>query len=493
MRKTNLKKLLALIIALIMVASSLTYIVSAAENGAEEPPQDGLTAAEIDDGYSSPWAFWDIFMAENVYGLGERGTYSNFKGHFTWEKFKPALESMTLKFGIESEWPDGRYEDGVFLTRGEVISDLHVVIATILEFSGLLDDSLDYFVENGLIKGRGNGDYQLDAACTTEEMIILAKRVHEHIIYELGLDSKGFFWKVTGENNDVYILGSIHISDGSLYPVSRAISAAFDGAEYIGFEIIDVTEEEEAYYYEKGFLDGMTIDEIIDPYLYEFYEVVWQMLGVEKEIYDYLQPWMAWSELQYILMAMTGDENETIDDIFYNMLTMMGLGIDNYFMFKSTFDEKEMFQLESVTLQADMFASFSYELQEALLAGVLMEFYMMLEGGEIEDEEIDESEDYMSAAESLSAMLIAWKTGDEAAMLEFSGKNAENDDPLVGEYNNKLLTLRDIAMAEKIILILDESEGEGDYFIIVGAAHLVGEGSIIDILIKAGYEVERIK
>ncbi|MCL1858960.1 MAG: TraB/GumN family protein [Oscillospiraceae bacterium] len=46
-------------------------------------------------------------------------------------------------------------------------------------------------------------------------------------------------------------------------------------------------------------------------------------------------------------------------------------------------------------------------------------------------------------------------------------------------------------MVEKIIEFL--TEGEDDYFVVVGAAHMVGRDGIVKLLIKAGYKVERIK
>jgi len=437
----------------------------------------------------SDWAYWYIFMASTAYGLGNADTYTYFKSDVTWEKFKPVFDSIGQTF-YDQDWSSVFDVHGE-ARRGAIIMHLYTLILRFLQIesvAGTEYEALEYFIENGLINGRASGGYQLDEICTVEEMIIFSVRVYEHLMYELGLDSKGFFWKVTGENNIVYLLGSIHASDGSLYPMSKEILDAFDSAKYIGFEIFDVTEEDMDYYISKIFItDGTTIADHIDPEMYEFYAEVWEFFGIPQEIYDYIQPWAAWSDLQYLLIAMN-EETETVDDIFDNMELMAALGVDNYFMDMAYFTGKELMQLESLISQADMLSSFSPDLQEALLGGILFEFYRLFYGDE-ELEEYGELGDTMDGF--FTAMLAAWKSGDEVFMLELTGRDIEWEHPLDIEYNYKMLTERDIAMTDKIIVILNESEDI--YFIIVGAAHLIGTGSIIDLLIKAGFEVERIK
>jgi uncharacterized protein YbaP (TraB family) len=47
-------------------------------------------------------------------------------------------------------------------------------------------------------------------------------------------------------------------------------------------------------------------------------------------------------------------------------------------------------------------------------------------------------------------------------------------------------------MAAAIAELLEDGDN-GDYFIIIGAAHFVGDGSIIDLLEEMGYTIERIR
>ena len=56
-----------------------------------------------------------------------------------------------------------------------------------------------------------------------QEILVFAMRAYDHIVYSLGQDAKGCFWKISDDDNIVYLLGSIHSSDNSLYPLSRDI------------------------------------------------------------------------------------------------------------------------------------------------------------------------------------------------------------------------------------------------------------------------------
>jgi len=479
MKNSTLKRLLSLFIVIVMLISGSSQMTVSASGG----PPDGV---QITDMYS-PWAYWDIYMAQNVYNLGNEGTYSNFKGGFTWMKFTPVLGSIAAKFGIDMEWAE---KEEYAFTRGETIEALYSIIIEVLELEEPAK-AIDYFAFHELITGRSFKDYQLDKKCTTEEMIVFSVRVYDHIVHRLKLDSKGFFWKVTGESNTIYLLGSIHISDGSLYPLNPKIEAAFNGSEYLVLEITpDQSDEDMEYYMTKGMiLDGSTIKDYIDPDVYELYEWVCQTLGMEKEVYDKLQPWMAESLLGYLAYAMTS-EYDDIDSLLNNLEEMDLLGIESHFTQRAMNGEKIMIQLESARHQADFLSSFSPELQEFMLFWVLVDFYEFFTGESIFDDDFYEENERTTAVESLYNTLEIWKKGDEKALIKIIGLDVEWEHPIDIEYNYIMLTLRNIAMVEQILEFLND---DADYFIVVGAAHMFGKDGIVQLLIDEGYKVERVR
>jgi len=423
---------------------------------------------------------WDVFMAQNVYGFGDKNTYSKINENLTWEKLKPVLTSMTLKFGNDSEWVDDRYEKGAYITRGEVISCLFDIIYPTIEIKGIWDINV-YFATYGLIPG----NYRLNIICSVEEMIGLTVRAYEHIIHELNFDSKGFFWKVTGEHNIVYLLGSIHITDSFLYPLNKKIEAAFDSTSHLAVErdFDSDTEEDDEYYYGKAYIsDGTTIADYLDPVIYGGYEAICDIFGFSQDFSDYIYPWFASMILDQIATGImfANEDTKSIEDSYNAVWT---LGIDNHFLNKALMQEKNIIGLETAKSRADMQASFSRELQEAILIGSLFNIFNLL--GFYDDDPIEEPET------SIFDLLDIWKSGDEKALIKSQGIDEKTNDPLLKEYNYKMLTERNKQMTEKIIEFL--TEGEGDYFVVVGAAHMVGNDGIVKLLTKAGYKVERIK
>jgi len=50
---------------------------------------------------------------------------------------------------------------------------------------------------------------------------------------------------------------------------------------------------------------------------------------------------------------------------------------------------------------------------------------------------------------------------------------------------------RNAGMANRIREYLNS--GKGDYFVVVGAGHLLGEGSMVDLLQQQGYQVTPVR
>lgn len=464
------KILLSLCIVIAMIMTNSIYIVYASESV--------LSGAEITDIYSS-WASWDIITAENIYRLGSEGTYSDFRGGFTDTKFAHIYESLNEKFGTDCKL-EVVNKDAV--TREEIVSALYGIIIEVLDLTGDLS-AIDYFVENGLIKGRANGDYQLDQKCTTEEMIVFSVRVYDHLSYELGFYSSGLFWKISGEDlpNTVYLLGTVHLGESSIYPFSKAITAAFDNSAYLAVEanIYTISAEDEAYMNKAQILtDGSTIKDYISEETYEVYKAVMERFGVPAEMYDYFKPWAAMLGINNALTA--GGEEDTSADAL--------LGMDIYLLMKAFNCSKDIIEVESIKYQMDLFDSFSQELQEMLLLSVIAPPPAEEGGTAMSSEEMAEM-----MREYMANLVYAVQSGDEATLTEILTASRDYSDPLMKEYNTKLWDKRDAAMAETIEQFLNYENADGDFFVAVGAGHTVGKTGIIHILTEKGYTVERIK
>jgi len=67
------------------------------------------------------------------------------------------------------------------VTREQVIYDLFFVISAVLGYSSHELTAVEYFLENDILRGREDGNHQLNAFATLEETIIFVIRAYEHI------------------------------------------------------------------------------------------------------------------------------------------------------------------------------------------------------------------------------------------------------------------------------------------------------------------------
>jgi len=92
---------------------------------------------------------------------------------------------------------------------------------------------------------------------------------------------------------------------------------------------------------------------------------------------------------------------------------------------------------------------------------------------------LDETAQLDSEIEDL---LRAWRTGDTAALAQL----------MAGEYEEfpdlyrRLTVERNRAWVGRLVELLDDRD---DYLVVVGALHLVGPGSVVDLLRQRGYTV----
>lgn len=445
------KKLVCIICAICVISMPLMQTAAAEEitvtNSAEELP--------------SIWAVWDIQMAY-TYGLGTEDTYKGYKDEVIGSQFIAVLEGFEERFSIDYK---SKLELDTIATRKDVIEELYNIISLSIKLNKN-NSAIEYFANNTLINGRTAGNYYLDKVCTNEEMLVFAKRAYDHIVYSLGQDAKGCFWKVSDEDNTVYLLGSIHVSDSSLYPLSKDILSSFINSQALVVEanISEQKPEEIQYAQQLMFYEGEdTIKKHISDETYKKYVEFMESIGVPADTYDKMKPWAAALTIQNLQLASA--------EISASM------GIDLYFM-TLAYGKLPIIEIEGSEYQYDMFNSFSPELQESQLIGSLTA----------------DSCSEKNNAESVTVvkmMLNFWKTGDTDG-LETMIFGAEPTTDLEKEYSKKLFDDRNENMAKYVIKMLQE-DAENDYFVIVGAGHMLNHNGVVELLRKAGYTVEQVK
>jgi len=256
------------IIAALLVVFSLQMLVYA-----EEQPL--LISAPVEQ--PDAWAL-DAVQWSAIYGLAPQELYAKYKSKATREELctvcvsvyerltgdviipveeSPFSDTDSLavlkayKIGILTETE--KFEPQKEATRMEMVTGVYNVIKaaqpefdfsadvnlTFKDIDTIPQNSLDivkYSVSKGILNGRSKEILDLQSTCTRQELLVFAKNAYEFAVYESGRDSKGAFWKVTDEDSTVYLLGSIHLADPTLYPLSKDILKAYEQSDYLVVE-----------------------------------------------------------------------------------------------------------------------------------------------------------------------------------------------------------------------------------------------------------------
>jgi hypothetical protein len=142
------------------------------------------------------------------------------------------------------------------------------------------------------------------------------------------------------------------------------------------------------------------------------------------------------------------------------------VGVDWYFLSKAG-KAKRVLELESFEYQVNLLSGFSAEEQELFLLLALR--------------------DLKSAGEQVDLLVRAWETGDVRGLEEVLMKKLREDQRLYPFYE-KFLYHRNREMVQKIEYYLKTT---GVYFVVIGAAHLIGEKGIVEMLQAKGYKVQQ--
>jgi len=258
---------------------------------------------------------------------------------------------------------------------------------------------------------------------------------------------KLFLWEVESKSTRVYLLGSIHLARPEIFPLDPVIEQAYERSARL---VVEADLEEmndpavQARVLEAGtYGEGASLSGSVSA---ETLQQLQEYLGERSlplAVFDGMRPWMVAVSLSVLEMQRNGLSPES--------------GIDKHFLDRAKSTQKPIEQLESAAAQIELFAAIPEPLQERFLV-----------------QSMDEAE---RIPEILDSLMTAWAGGDTATLagLLLESMNQKEMKPVY----KMLYTDRNKAMTAKIRGYLEQSEIS---FVVVGAAHLVGEGGIVDLL-----------
>jgi uncharacterized protein len=259
-------------------------------------------------------------------------------------------------------------------------------------------------------------------------------------------------WKIEGPKCSVYLVGSVHFLKKEHYPLPAPIEQAFERAKIAVFETdLGSTENSEfkASLLQKSVLpEGQKLQDQLSPQLFERLEKQLMESGLPVAVVEKFKPGMvAMSIVMVELQRLNLDPQMGLDQHFYQRAKKAG---------------KEIRALESPELQLNLITGFSKEEGEAMLDSTL--------------------KDIKTLKTELDKLLQSWQTGDMAGLAKLLNK-ALSEHP--GLYQ-RLLADRNktwLPAVEELI------RGDRDAIVVVGAGHLAGPGSLVELLEKKGTKV----
>jgi len=261
-------------------------------------------------------------------------------------------------------------------------------------------------------------------------------------------------WRVKSKTNTIYLLGSMHLLRKENHPLPPAMEKAFADAKKLVLEVDLEGQSAEAVQRlmtTKGTLPGdKTLPSTLDKQTYEAVRKKVDGLGVPVQMFDKLKPWLVSLMMTILKLQTLGFDGN--------------YGVDLYFSRKAREAKKEVLALETLEYQLDRFDQMSAATQESLLRQTLKEL------------DVVEKE--------FKRLVGAWVRGDSRALAE-QLQESFNGYPEVYE---RLLTERNRNWVPKIEEYLRQ---DVNYLVVVGALHLVGKDSVVEMLRAKGYTVEQ--
>jgi hypothetical protein len=280
------------------------------------------------------------------------------------------------------------------------------------------------------------------------------------------LEQKHFLWKVSDENSSVWVLGSLHLADSTLYPLAPVIDSAFTHADELAVELNmnddEVVKEVGDQSARRGELAEGTLRDLLPEDMWNSIDSLCTSWNVPVVMFEKMRPWYVATSLSSYAFMQTGLSAD--------------YGVDYVLLDRAAMEGKAIVSLETAEEQINALA----DTTESDSAGI---YYLKTTLREIS--EID------SMVESL---MRAWKTGNDALLRRLM-KEGDEEDSLSQDskfkeaHEQRVFVNRNSKMAESIAAFLREDR---NVFVVVGVAHLALEkDNVIDALRNRGLRVER--
>lgn len=262
-------------------------------------------------------------------------------------------------------------------------------------------------------------------------------------------------YRALGKTAKVHLFGSVHVANATFYPLPGKVESAFAAAKALAVEVhLDLPTKFKAA-------------ELVAKARYVPPD------SLRKHVSDKTWTLLETHPRRPLPVAMLAPQKPWVVAVTFlaKELERNGLdpaqGIDRHFVEAAEAAQKPIKSLETLEDQLGIFDKMPDATQELFLREALEETDLV--------------------GKQIGELTDAWKRGDEAALGKLLATAYEK--PEFKALQKQLIFDRNAHMAKAVEAMLG---GPDDVFVVVGVAHLVGEGGVVDLLRKAKFVVDRL-
>lgn len=263
-------------------------------------------------------------------------------------------------------------------------------------------------------------------------------------------------WRVSGDSNVIYLLGSIHMLRQEDHPLPEVIDRAYEDAEVVVMELdmddLDPTATQAAFNRAGVMRDGRTLRDLMGNELFLQAEKAAAVIDIPLDLLVQSEPWLAAMTVELMMLYRIG----------FNPV----LGVEMTLSQRAIADGKPVEGLETIEEQLAFLDDLPIEAQREML------LQSLLQGAAL--------------SESVDELVSAWRHGDtaklEAGLLDSLGEQEALFATLVTDRNRRWATT-----------IAEWLDDERDYLVVVGALHLVGDYGVPALLGEAGFGIQQLR
>lgn len=267
--------------------------------------------------------------------------------------------------------------------------------------------------------------------------------------------AESFLWRMQGDTNQVYLLGSVHFLRPSDYPLPGPVERAYSRSGKIVFET-DIAALRAPDFAQEALRrsvlpPGETLRGQLPEKMYGRLQEATAEVAMPVEAFEKLKPAVVAVSLTVPYLARMGVEAEW--------------GVDSYLHRRAPGDGKAIGFLESPEFQLSLLTDLPIAVQVQLLRQAL--------------------EELKTLEANLQRMVEGWREGDVAGLGSLLREGFQG----YPELEQEILSERNRRWVPQLEELAREDR---DVLVVVGAGHLVGYDGVIELLRILGHRVEQL-